>query len=158
MILRTCHICRAARFEGLFSVCATCRVLTWPGRRIPLGAISALVLERLAMARGYVSTAELIDYVYGEREDGGPLTADGCIHRAIWEIRRRMAGKIAPFRIENRKNIGYCIAQVATQPALTNVVQIRDHVGTARLSAGVFPIGRARGDARGPALFSGAPR
>ena len=157
MIIRRCPTCNAVRLEGLFTLCVPCGVLTWPGRRVTLGPVTARVLERLALARrGYVNTGELIAHVYGDCEDGGPLTANKSIHSAVSSIRAKLIGRSAPFRIENAPRHGYCLVPVAGGITLTNAPHNVHHVGKARLSAGVIPIGRERGETLAPALFSGA--
>lgn len=156
MILRRCPSCASIRLEGLFTLCRTCRVVTWPGRRIELPPTAALVLERIALAPGFVSTPEIIDHVYGDREDGGPLYASDCVHRAAGQIRTRMIARGAPVALETRQYFGYRLVAVSSPPPLTLAAHNVIHVGKARLSAGVIPIGRERGETLAPALFSGA--
>lgn len=156
MILRRCPSCNSVRLEGLFTVCKACSVLTWPGRRVQLGPVGILIVERLALAHGFVRTPDIVEHVYGGREDGGPLTAERCIRDVVGRVRATLRGRGAPFEIIGKEHRGYCIAQRATAPPLTIFPHTGIHVGTARLSAGVIPIGRARWETRDPALFSGA--
>lgn len=158
MILRRCPSCHSIRLEGLFTLCKACRVVTWPGRRVRLAPVATLVLERLALAPGYVTTDELVEHVYGGREDGGPLTANNCVYRAVGQIRALMISRGAPVVLESRQGRGYCLSAVFSPPPLTSGVHTVIHVGKARLSAGVIPIGRARGETLAPALFGGASR
>lgn len=157
MILRNCPVCSHIRLEGAFTLCTTCRVVTWPGRRCRVGMLEACVLERLMLARGgFVSLYDLIDYTYGDREDGGPLSADKNMLQAVYRIRSRLIAKGAPFLIETVKRQGYRLIIEAGDLPLTFALHNGAHVGKARLSAGVIPIGRERGETLAPALFSGA--
>lgn len=54
-----------------------------------------------ALASGEPRTIpELVDDVYGDRSDGGPLYADKCIHQLAFHIQKKLGGrvKIEPVR------------------------------------------------------------
>lgn len=159
MILRRCPQCDHVRLEGPFTVCTQCQVLTWPGRRIRLGSVGAAVLARLAVSRRAVSTNELVDWVYGDDEDGGPLWAADCIRNSIHTIRRRTRHLICPFRVMTHgRGIGYSILLNSNAAPLTDAVHTHSHVGEARLPAGTLAMAGVLASCQAPALFLEATR
>lgn len=60
----------------------------------------AQILEALATVplRAW-SVAELVDVLYGDRDDGGPLTAELVVKRQIFTIRRKIARHDLPVRV-----------------------------------------------------------
>lgn len=54
------------------------------GKRPPARILSLLRLR----AGGWVSTAEIIDYAWGDDEDGGPLDAPRAVYVHIHNLRR----------------------------------------------------------------------
>lgn len=72
------------------------RMYIWPhyvleanGKRVTLPPKAGAALARLFAARGgYVPTKDMINAVYGDCEDGGPLTADNCIRVTMHRSRR----------------------------------------------------------------------
>lgn len=75
------------------------RFYIWPryaiefnGKRIVLPPKPGAALARLFSARGhYVSLENMIEAVYFDDPDGGPLTADSCIAVLICRIRKLLA-------------------------------------------------------------------
>lgn len=49
----------------------------------------------------WVSHRELIEWIYGERDDGGPMDVRSCIARKIFALRRR------GIEVENFHGYGY---------------------------------------------------
>lgn len=57
-----------------------------------LGGLQAAAYRALTSANGAVVSREtLIDAMYGERHDGGPDCAEGCVRWVIRELRRKGA-------------------------------------------------------------------
>ncbi len=60
------------------------------------------IIERLCQARGgFVSADDIVEHVYADDPDGGPLDARGSIRGAVYKLRRRGY----PIRLVSR---GYC--------------------------------------------------
>ena len=67
----------------------------------------AVVFDALNRKRGiFVPPAELQEALYGEREDGGPLTAEGIVRNVVHRVRRKLPG----LNIETKYYFGYRIA------------------------------------------------
>lgn len=50
-----------------------------------------LVAAAIICAQGPLTTTELVDGIYGDREDGGPEFADKVVHVATWHARQRLS-------------------------------------------------------------------
>ena len=45
------------------------------------------------LSKGPATVLELVDAVYGDLEDGGPLGADGCIRQFIFQLNLALGGR-----------------------------------------------------------------
>lgn len=161
MILRRCNSCdhMAADFEA-FSLCVKCRALRWYCTKMRLSKNRAALLHSLATSKAGRSISELVDAVYGDREDGGPLTANLCIRVTIRRLRLALFDIGAPFTIHTEapksNNSKYSIRlNFGNVPAKIGV-QNQPHVGETRLPAGLPAIAGALAKTQSPALFVGA--
>lgn len=69
------------------------------------------ILEALtANPTRLLTSQELADYVYRDREDGGPINADITVRGAIYELRHRPGKEKLPYRITRK--YGYCLETV----------------------------------------------
>ena len=67
-------------------------VLEIDGKRVTFPDRPGAALARLFAARGkFVSTADIIEAVYGNDEDGGPTTADSCVKVMVYRIQKILA-------------------------------------------------------------------
>jgi DNA-binding response OmpR family regulator len=78
--------------------------LEWADQKISLSPDQAAVIGVLSKG-ALVSTNDLIDVVYGDREDGGPLHATRVIYVKICHLRKKLAD--TPFRIITNGCAGY---------------------------------------------------
>lgn len=84
--------------------CAPRYTLEWADKKISLSPDLGTMIGNLAKG-AIVSTNDLIDSVYGDREDGGPLCANKSIHTKICHLRKKLAN--TPFRIITNGTSGY---------------------------------------------------
>lgn len=75
----------------------TARMWIWPryalevgGKRVEVSDKQGAVLARLFTARERVSTNDLIDTVYFDDPEGGPLCADICIRAFAHRLRKNL--------------------------------------------------------------------
>jgi DNA-binding response OmpR family regulator len=61
-------------------------------RLIPLSPAQSALVSRLIGAGGFVPMRALIDVLYGDDPEGGPLTADLCVRVNVTRIRRKLRG------------------------------------------------------------------
>ena len=98
-ILKRCPQCRSLMLDGELSVCIGCRRAWWDGGQITIDdvgmrSVAAFrVLLRLAMQPGVqVSHSDLSDWLWAEREDGGPATNNVRVYVSAIRTAMRRAG------------------------------------------------------------------
>lgn len=70
------------------------------------------IVLRLSQAQGsYVRTGDLVDFIYGDDEDGGPMCADRVVRVAIWKARRAISG--VGWTIAARRHLGYRLVRLS---------------------------------------------
>ena len=65
-----------------------CMARGHPGA-LPPNELRRRIIERLSM--GPATTADLIDFAYGDDPDGGPLSAKQCITTTLFHLRKKGA-------------------------------------------------------------------
>lgn len=70
------------------------------------------LILRLSQAHGsLVHTSNLVDFIYQDEEDGGPLTADRTIHVHVTKARQRI--KPHGWTIEEERYRGYKLVRLS---------------------------------------------
>lgn len=83
------------------------RWVRWSGGGISLSPSQAAVLFRLTLARGaLVSTDELIDWLHGDREDGGPDDAYRTLAVHLTHLRKALKGAGFPGHFRTTYTLG----------------------------------------------------
>lgn len=95
------------------------------------------IFAYLARHPGGAPTDELINYVYREHADGGPLSARSCLHTTVYSMNE----VLAPLRLQIRATRG--------RGSIYRIINTREggDAGTQRGAAGVDVAARARGSA-----------
>lgn len=62
------------------------------------------------MAHRMISVSQIIEFFYGDQEDGGPLFARNCVKRWICELRKNLRG--AGWSIQTRDRGFYSLEEV----------------------------------------------
>lgn len=81
-----------------------------------LTRVETRIVEALAAGRHRLTPIEvLIDAVYGDRPDGGPLNAAGCLKVRITSLRPKLAS--SGWTIENKHSLGYRLTPLSPETA-----------------------------------------
>jgi hypothetical protein len=81
-------------------------------KSMPRGAVTSAVLKHLrASGSKWSSVQELVDVVYGDSEEGGPLWADTVIQVTMFRLRQR--GLMIETHSRGRRALGYRLAEDA---------------------------------------------
>lgn len=81
-----------------------------------LTRVEVRIVEALAAGRHRLTPIEtLVDAVYGDRPDGGPLNAANCLKVRISYLRPKLAS--FGWGIENKHSLGYRLTPLSTQTA-----------------------------------------
>lgn len=117
MILRRCKQCRGLIYErdGL-SVDPGCGIMAWKDQEAfvyPYAgsqnkSATLPILARM-MIHGPASTSQLVDWLYADREDGGPDDAPRAVRAVVLLLRRRIEKVRAPIKISQRWKFGYTV-------------------------------------------------
>lgn len=81
------------------------------GRRITVSHLLSRVLYRIMCGPGYVSLRELVEWVYADRIDSGPLKADSCVRRYVNVLRATFERHKMPIVIKTKYTFGYELRQ-----------------------------------------------
>lgn len=97
---RYCSVCKSTHIER-WGVSLVCRRLAWDGGHVDLTPTQRALLWRLMLAnRGLrLTTPELIDSVWGDDEDGGPLAARIAIGVHLHRLRVILREARAPVNV-----------------------------------------------------------
>lgn len=107
MNLARCPNCQALH-GGDLSIDLGASTLRRNGRELRVSPSQARIFEALARAHPAVVPAERLHFaVYGDREDGGPLTAEGVLHVQMTRLRKSLRESAFGVYIQNFRGNGY---------------------------------------------------
>lgn len=103
-VVRTCSVCHDVHVEA-HGVHLGCRRLSWGGLGLRLGRSEELLLRRLLLvpAGARLTSADLVDCIYGHREDGGPEWAGTLTRVIVGRLRAKLAKAHAPVQAGGRR-------------------------------------------------------
>lgn len=102
----------SAAHPGVLLVSITPPLVALDGTVVRLMSCPRYVLLALAAASpGLVSEAELLDLIYGDRADGGPVAL------GVYIVNARAAAAALGLRIENHFGRGFSLRRIATEAA-----------------------------------------
>ena len=98
MKLVRCHKCRNVKLlAGELSIDAGCGLIAWAAGAAKVAPGEASILLRLALnPGGIVPMLAIIEWLYGEREDGGPDDAPRAVWQRIHKLRHRLNAERFP--------------------------------------------------------------
>jgi hypothetical protein len=100
----------AALMCGVLNVVRTRALLHYLRRRSHPNQVMLAVSTLLAVEYPrIISTRELVDYIYGDAPDGGPLSAHRCVHHAV----RRLRARGLPIKTHGERGYSYDPAALA---------------------------------------------
>lgn len=107
MKLALCPNCQALHVGDL-SIDLGASTLRRKGRALRVTPYQARIFEVLARAHPAVVPAERLHFaIYGDREDGGPLTADNVLHVQINRLRKSLRESALGAHIQTFRGNGY---------------------------------------------------
>jgi len=84
------------------------RRASWRGGEVQVKGKQARLLAALASTPGRVVARDrIVDALWGDQTDGGPLGAHRVLYEHIRSLRRRLAGAGFPGSIVNHHGVGY---------------------------------------------------